>query len=137
MPPQLMTMSAAICPVSPPASQSTPVTRLPSSVTAVTLTPSMICAPASARPWPAPWRCWRVALAVAGQVHGAGDVADLHMGIHRLDLGGRDLAHVHVEGAGERGLAQSSSRRSAVSPREIEPTCRMPVATPVSSSSLT
>ena len=48
----------------------------------------------------------RVALPVAGKMHGAGDIADLHMRIHGLDLGGGNLAHLHVEGAGERGLPQ-------------------------------
>ena len=46
-----------------------------------------------------------IALAVARQMDGAGDVADLEMGIHRLHLGRRRLVHLDAEGAGQRGGA--------------------------------
>jgi hypothetical protein len=121
MPPQLMTMSAAIVPVSPPASQSTPVTRFAVIGDGGDLHPlDDLRAPHPRALGQRHRDVGGVALAVAGQVHGAGDVADLDMGIHRLDLGGRS-PHVHVEGAGQRGLAQEFLPPVAVSPREIEP----------------
>ena len=46
----------------------------------------------------------RVALAVERQMHGADHVRDVEMRIHLLDFVGRNLAHVDVEGARQRGL---------------------------------
>jgi hypothetical protein len=47
----------------------------------------------------------RVALAVERQMHGTDNVGDIEMRIHLLDFSRRNLAHVDIEGAGERSLA--------------------------------
>ena len=46
----------------------------------------------------------RVALAVERQVHGADHVGHIEMRIHLLDLAGRNLADIDVEGTGQRCL---------------------------------
>ena len=48
----------------------------------------------------------RVALPVARQMHGTGDIADFHMGIHGAHFGGGDLMHLDAECAGNCRLAQ-------------------------------
>ena len=98
-------MSVSIVPCSPSFAQETPVTRPSAGATAVTFTPSTIFAPRWRAPlasamamlagshWPSSGRCTAPTTSV-----------DVEVRIHLLDLGGRDLAHVDVEGAGHRGL---------------------------------
>jgi hypothetical protein len=111
---------------------------LPSSVTAVTFTPSTICAPRIRAPlasamamlagshWPSPGRC---TAQVTSPTSTWGYIALTSAAVISPTSTSKARASV--------ACRSSSSRRSAVSPREIEPTCRMPVATPVSSSSFT
>ena len=138
MPPQLITISAAIWPRPSVVSQSTPVTRAPSSVTPVTFTPSWIAAPCIRAPlasaiamlagshWPSSGRCTAPTTSPTSM---CGYIRFTSAGLISVTATSKARASV--------ACRSSSSCRSLVSATEMLPTCRMPVATPVSASSLT